>query len=132
MLIAFKRGARAKDVIFWVAFTGTLDLIVFNKVGSPQYMTWLVVPVVFGILAGAERINLVAVSLLFTSGLTWLIYPVFYNEILQSEVFGTSLLTLRNLILLVGLVYANLRLQQLSKKRANDLRFDQKPVVAEL
>lgn len=131
-IIAFKRGARAKDVIFWVAFTGVLDLIVFNKVGSPQYMTWLVVPVVFGILAGAERINFVAVSLLFASGLTWLIYPVFYDQILRSEVFGTSLLTLRNLILLLGLVYANLRLQQLGKKRANDLGLDQKPVVAEL
>jgi hypothetical protein len=131
-LVARRKGARVQDVIFWIGFTGILDLIVFNKVGSPQYMTWLVVPIVYGLLAGVRRINVVAVSLLFTSGLTWLIYPVFYNEILQSEVFGTSLLTLRNIVLLVGLVYANLRLQELGKKRPDDLRLDQEPVVAKL
>ena len=114
-LVALRKGAKSTDVFFWTLFTGTLDLIVFNKVGSPQYLTWLVVPIVYGILVSVERIQWVAVGVLALSALTWLIYPVLYSGILQSGFGETLTLTLRNLLLLLGLVYANLRLQKLGK-----------------
>jgi len=88
---------------------------VFNKVGSPQYMTWLVVPIVYGILLSVERIQMVAVGVLVLSALTWLIYPVLYSGLLQSGFGETFALTLRNVLLVLGLVYANLRLQKLGK-----------------
>lgn len=113
--LAFRKGANIKDVFFWTLFTGILDLIVFNKVGSPQYMAWLVVPIVYGILVGLERIQWVAVSVLVLSALTWLIYPVLYNGLLQNGFGETLALTIRNLGLIAGLVYANLRLQKLGK-----------------
>ena len=114
-LVAYKKGANSRDVFFWVLFTGTLDLIVFNKVGSPQYLTWLVVPIVYGLLVGVSRINLAAIGVLVASAVTWLIYPVMYSGLLQNGFFETLTLTIRNLMLLAGLVYANLRLQKLGK-----------------
>ena len=113
--LAFRKGANLKDIFFWTSFTGILDLIVFNKVGSPQYMAWLVVPIVYGILVGLERIQWVAVSVLVLNALTWLIYPVLYNGLLQNGFGETLALTIRNLGLIAGLVYANLRLQKLGK-----------------
>ena len=113
--LAIRKGAVATDVFFWVLFTGILDLIVFNKVGSPQYLTWLAVPIVYGLLVGAKRINWVAVGVLVLSALTWLIYPVLYNGILLGGYGETMALTVRNLLLVAGLVYANLRLQKLGK-----------------
>ena len=113
--LAFRKGVNLKDVFFWTLFTGILDLIVFNKVGSPQYMAWLVVPIVYGILVGLDRIQWVAVSVLALSALTWLIYPVLYNGLLQNGIGETLALTIRNLGLIGALVYANLRLQKLGK-----------------
>ncbi len=113
--LAIRKGAVATDVFFWVLFTGILDLIVFNKVGSPQYLTWLAVPIVYGVFVGAKRINWVAVGVLVLSALTWLIYPVLYNGILLGGYGETMALTVRNLLLVAGLVYANLRLQKLGK-----------------
>jgi hypothetical protein len=114
-LVALRKGAKPTDVFFWTLFTGTLDLIVFNKVGSPQYLTWLVVPIVYGILLSVERIQWVAVGVLVLSALTWLVYPVLYSGLLASGFGETLLLTVRNVLLVFGLVYANLRLQKLGK-----------------
>ena len=113
--LAIRKGAAATDVFFWVLFTGILDLIVFNKVGSPQYLTWLAVPIIYGFLAQVARAQWLAVGVLVVSALTWLIYPVLYNGILLGGYGETMALTVRNLLLVAGLVYANLRLQKLGK-----------------
>ncbi|MEN9731272.1 MAG: hypothetical protein RL488_582 [Actinomycetota bacterium] len=112
---AMRKGAKSTDVFFWVLATGVLDLIVFNKVGSPQYMAWLVVPVIYGIFVGVSRIQWIAVGVLVLSALTWLIYPVLYSGLLLSGFGETLVLTTRNLALVAALVYANLRLQKLGK-----------------
>jgi hypothetical protein len=113
--IGIRKGAKSTDVFFWVLFTGTLDLIVFNKVGSPQYLTWLVVPVIYGIFVGVSRIQWIGVGVLVLSALTWLIYPVLYSGLLLNGFGETLTLTIRNLLLVAALVYANLRLQKLGK-----------------
>lgn len=114
-LIASKRGANVAAILFWASFTGVLDLIVFNKVGSPQYLTWLVVPVVIGILAKLSAVKPVAGLVLLLSVMTWLVYPFAYDAILASHFWETVLLSLRNVVLLGSLVYANLELQKLGK-----------------
>lgn len=102
------------NVIVWTAFTATMDLIFFNKVGSPQFMAWLAVPVVLGILLGVERWRL-AIALVFAmSLLTWLIYPTIYGGILGADLGPTMVLVLRNLLELAALVYANYRLNALA------------------
>ena len=120
-LAAKRKGAGFAEVFFWMSLTAVLDLIVFNKVGSPQYLTWLAVPIVFGILAGVERIRVAALAVLGLSAVTWLIYPVCYDAILQSQLLPTLLLVLRNLVLIGLLIFTNLRLQELGKKRTDDL-----------
>jgi len=83
-----------------------LTLIVFNKVGSPQFMGWLVAPVIFGLLArpGAWRTPAVLVAVL--AGLTQLIYPYLYDWLLLAHPVMVLLLTLRNLLEVVLLGWA--------------------------
>lgn len=122
--VAHRRGVAPSRIIFWASFTGVLDLIVFNKVGSPQYMTWLVVPVVFGFIAKVAEAKTAAAMVLVLSLMTWLVYPIAYDAILASHFWETLLLTLRNVLLLGALVYGNLGLQKLGKKRTDDLVLD--------
>ena len=92
------------------ALTGVLDLIVFNKVGSPQFMIWLAVPLValvyFGINKSKVAMAMGAAILL----LTQLVYPVFYIELLGLETISLGLLTARNLLLVALLIWASTQL----------------------
>jgi len=120
-LIGRRRGASFESVLFWVAFTGIVDLIFFNKVGSPQYQTWLVVPVVYGLVVGLPKMRTPVILVLALSLLTWLVYPITYDGLLQGNWFATGVLTARNLLLFAALIYGNLGLQQLGKQRADNL-----------
>ena len=112
---ANKRGHDRNTLFAWIFLTATLDLLVFNKVGSPQYELWIIGAVVFGILAGTRNWNLVVWLTLITSGLSWLIFPVFYGDLLDSGVIGVSLLILRNLGVILILIYSNMQLVRLGK-----------------
>jgi hypothetical protein len=110
---AVRAGSDRTQVFALAALTGVLDLIVFNKVGSPQFMIWLAVPlmalVYFGI--NKSKLGLAMGSAILL--LTQLVYPVLYIELLGLETLSLGLLTLRNLLLVVLLIWANV---QLSKK----------------
>jgi hypothetical protein len=114
-LIATRRGvAEPADVIAWTAMTGVCDLIFFNKVGSPQFYSWLAVPIILGVLLGAERWRLATGWVAVLSLATWAVYPLVYDDILAAGWLGTAVLTLRNLLMLGLLVYANVRLTALA------------------
>ena len=110
---AVRAGRNRTQVFALAALTGVLDLIVFNKVGSPQFMIWLAVPLValvyFGINKSKVALAMGAAILL----LTQLVYPVFYIELLGLETMPLGLLTVRNLLLVVLFIWAN---SQLLKK----------------
>jgi hypothetical protein len=110
---AIRVGRDRTQVFVLAALTGVLDLIVFNKVGSPQFMIWLAVPLVALIYFGINRSKFALVVGSAILLLTQLVYPVFYIDLLGLETLPLWLLTLRNLLLVVLLVWANL---QLSKK----------------
>lgn len=78
-------------------------LIVFNKVGSPQYIDWLAAPVVLGILMQGRRFLVPAVLVGVTAALTQAFYPYLYVEILSLNAWMLAVLTLRNLMLVVVL-----------------------------
>jgi hypothetical protein len=112
---AVSSGADRNEVFALAALTGVLDLIVFNKVGSPQFMLWVAVPLVALVyfkVKGARAALVMGAAILF---LTQLVYPVFYIGLLGLETMPLVLLTLRNALLVALLVWANI---QLSKKRA--------------
>lgn len=110
---AVRAGRNRTQVFALAALTGVLDLIVFNKVGSPQFMIWLAVPLValvyFGINKSKVALAMGAAILL----LTQLVYPVLYIELLGLETMPLGLLTVRNLLLVALLIWAN---SQLLKK----------------
>ena len=110
-------AARRNEVIAWTALTATLDLIVFNKVGSPQFISWLAVPIILGVLLGVKRWKLASSMVLVLSLLTWWVYPVVYDGILSSQAMPTAVLLMRNLVEIAALVYANIRLTALSKQK---------------
>jgi hypothetical protein len=116
--IAFdEKHALSGEVMTWGSFTFVLDLIVFNKVGSPQYISWLAVPIIFGILVSASRINVGAILTFTTTALTWWIYPFAYDGLLADHASAVLLLTVRNCLEVVLLVYANVRITQLATKQ---------------
>lgn len=82
----------------------TLVTIVFNKVGSPQYMTWLAAPVAVALalrLPGWRRTALVTLGV----GLaTQLVFPWFYSQITGGGPVMSLVLAARNVALVWLLV----------------------------
>ena len=111
---AIRAGADRNQVFAAMSLTAVLDLIVFNKVGSPQFELWLSVPLMAGILLGLPRWRLPLAMGASIALLTNLIYPVFYLDVLAAGSLGVWLLTIRNATLVALLVWANLRLSKLA------------------
>jgi hypothetical protein len=119
---AVRAGRNRTQVFALAALTGVLDLIVFNKVGSPQFMIWLAVPLValvyFGINKSKVALAMGAAILL----LTQLVYPVFYIELLGLETMALGLLTVRNLLLVALLIWANTQLLKKTDVAISEVR----------
>ena len=115
---AVKAGAERNHVVALMSLTAVLDLIVFNKVGSPQFMAWLAIPMMALIIFSVPRLKILTVSLLLIAATTNLIYPIFYIDLIGLGDLSVGLLTFRNTLLIGLLVYANLRLSALTKSPA--------------
>jgi len=112
---ASRAGAERNQIFALSALTGVLDLIVFNKVGSPQFMAWLALPLI-AILYFQINKSWFSVTSIFAIGvLTNLVYPVFYMDLMGLGDWSVALLTVRNILLVALLVHANIRLGALSK-----------------
>ncbi|WP_082467540.1 glycosyltransferase 87 family protein [Leifsonia sp. Leaf264] len=80
--------------------------IVVNKVGSPQFICWLAVPTVIGLVYRGRGHLVPAVMVLAMAGLTQLIYPFLYDWLLVADPLVVALLTLRNLLEVALLLWA--------------------------
>lgn len=109
-LRALARGVKREVVFALAGFTSVLDLIVFNKVGSPQFMLWLLVPAIALIIFGVPRLGFALVAVAVVLLLTQFIYPILYIQLLGLELLPLTLITIRNLLLIALLVWANYRL----------------------
>ena len=87
-----------------LAFTAAL--IVTNKVGSPQFQTWLIAPVILWIVFDRPRAHVAAAMVLMLCALTFAVYPLTYDGLLHAHLLPVVLITARNLLLIVLLVYA--------------------------
>ena len=99
-----RRGIDQMLLFPLVSFIVITALIVFNKVGSPQYMMWLVAPVVAGLIFYPRVWRSLALLSLLVAGMTHVIYPYWYGNILVLDPPLIALLTLRNLGLVALLV----------------------------
>lgn len=107
---AVLRGARYATLFPTLSLALVLAFIVVNKVGSPQYLCWLVPSLVVGLVLDRRRWAAPASAGLFAALLTQLVYPLTYNGVLYPQVVPVSLLTLRNLVLMAMFVWMLARL----------------------
>jgi hypothetical protein len=87
-----------------------LAFIVFNKVGSPQYVTWIAAPLVVGLVIDRRRWAGPATLALALAFVTLLEYPIFYTQVLEAEAFAEAILTLRSALTVALLVWTVVRL----------------------
>lgn len=95
------RGAAWQRLFPPLALVLVTVLIVANKVGSPQFQTWLIAPVVLWLVLDRTRATTPALLVLGLCALTFLVYPLGYDALLRAELLPVLLLTVRNALLVV-------------------------------
>ncbi len=96
-----RRGAAPARLLPPLALSLVAALIATNKVGSPQFQVWLLAPVVLWLVADRVRAQVAALLVLVLCLLTFLVYPLAYDALLQAQPLPVALLTARNALLLV-------------------------------
>lgn len=110
------RGASFVRLFPPLALALVLSFIVVNKVGSPQYMTWIVAPLAVGLVIDRHRWARPAVLGLIIAGITQVVYPMTYWDLLNAEALPAAVLTLRNVLVGVLLVWAVVRVVRVPRR----------------
>ena len=109
-IVGARRGVDAARMLPPLLLALTTALILFNKVGSPQFAGWLAVPVIFGLVSarfdGGPAFRVPAVLALLIGALTQAIYPYLYGALLGLDTTQLVLLTARNALYLVLFAWA--------------------------
>ncbi|CAN5224224.1 glycosyltransferase family 87 protein [soil metagenome] len=107
---ATRAGASAGDLFPPLALALVTTLIAVNKVGSPQFIGWLAVPVVLGLATSAAghggSFRFPASLALVIAALTQVLYPYLYLELLYLNPLLLAVLTVRNILEFVLLGWA--------------------------
>ncbi len=98
-------GLARTEMLIRGAMLLTLVLLVFNKVGSPQYMTWLAPPVAVALALRLPGWKFTAWLTLGIAGATQVVFPWLYGEIINKGPGVTLTLAARNIALVVLLVH---------------------------
>lgn len=80
------------------SFALTAALIVFNKVGSPQYMLWIAPIVAVALVVDRQAWARAAGWLAATCFLTTLVFPVLYVPLINGQPFAAAVLLVRNVM----------------------------------
>ena len=118
-LRALLRRTPALELVPVLSLAFVLVLIVFNKVGSPQYISWLAVPVLLAfVVGGATRRAFSApiVIALAIALLTQAFYPYLYNDLLVLRPAMVVIITLRNLLLIALFAWAVVSLWRVPRR----------------
>lgn len=116
LAVALHRGAPAGALLATGSLALVSTLVVFNKVGSPQFMLWITAVIAAGlVLDRAAEWRYPALAMLATAGLTTLVYPVFYDALrYELNPAVAVLLTLRNVLVVTIFVWSLVRLGRLT------------------
>lgn len=117
-VFAVRGGATATELLAPVSLAFVTALIAFNKVGSPQFVTWLAVPVILGLVQhrrgrGWSFAWPAAISMV-VAALTHVMYPYLYGYVLTVHPLMLMVVTLRNGLYLVLLAWAVARIWRLA------------------
>ncbi|CAN5346403.1 hypothetical protein BH09ACT1_BH09ACT1_11940 [soil metagenome] len=126
-VLAVRAGASSAELLAPLALGLVTAFIAFNKVGSPQYVTWLAVPVILGLAtraAGSGRSFRVPATIsLVIAALTQLIYPYLYGYVLGLDAGMLVVLTVRNLLFFVLLGWAVVAIVRAARSTAVNHEF---------
>lgn len=106
LLRARLRGADVGEVVTAGALLLAAVLVVTNKVGSAQFVTWLVPPVAVALATGRPGWRAPAVLVLGAAAATHLVFPLTYGGLVDGAVLPTLLQTTRSLLLVATLAWA--------------------------
>ncbi|MDT0144005.1 glycosyltransferase 87 family protein [Microbacterium sp. PRC9] len=116
------RGASFVALFPPLALALVLGFIVLNKVGSPQYMTWLIAPVVVGLAIDRRRWLRPAVLTVVILALTQWLFPFAYDWLLVLWPAAVWLVVLRNVMLVALFAWVVVRLVRLPVRQPVALR----------
>ncbi|MGW9113035.1 hypothetical protein [Microbacterium sp. NPDC055683] len=110
-------GASYRSLVPPLALALVLVLMVFNKVGSPQFHDWLIAPIVLWIVVDRAAARGPALAALGCALLTQLVYPLLYMGVMTADPGPVIVLALRNALLVVLLGWVVARLVRLPARR---------------
>ncbi|KUM35048.1 hypothetical protein AR689_13270 [Arthrobacter sp. EpRS71] len=125
LIRALRRGAEREELFLEGALMMTTAFIVFNKVGSPQFIIWLAPVIIAGLTHDWNRWKVPAALLMAIAMTTFVIYPLFYTPLIHAHPVMAAVLTTRNVLLVVLLWWSVQRTVELGR-RVNP---DDAPVV---
>ena len=99
-------GADRTALLLFGSLALTTAFVVFNKVGSPQFMVWLAPAVAVGLAYQWKAWRVPATMLIGVAILTFLVYPLFYDALSHNNPVMAAVLTARNLLLVVLFVWS--------------------------
>ncbi|MFD7443429.1 glycosyltransferase 87 family protein [Streptomyces sp. NPDC059909] len=92
------------------AFTAVLLFTTTSRVISPQYMIWLVGLAAVCLAFRSSRMTLPACLVVVATGVTYLEFPIYFAHVVASDPLGTTLLFVRNGLLVAATLLAGRRL----------------------
>ena len=113
---ALKRGAEREELFLEGSLMMVTAFIVFNKVGSPQFIIWLGPVIIAGLAHDWERWKVPAALLMGIAMTTFVIYPLFYTPLIHAHPVMAAVLTTRNVLLVVLLWWSVKRTAELGRK----------------
>lgn len=99
-----------------------LTFIVFNKVGSPQFLTWIVAPIALGLVLDRRRWRLPASLALAAAVLTQFVYPLLYDRLILADGFAAAVLTARNIVIIALLAWAVAQVARVPVRARREVR----------
>ena len=121
---AVRGGAPAAQVLPSLVLALVVAVIAVNKVGSPQFISWIAVPIVLGVATHGASFRTPAVLALMIAGLTQVIYPYLYGSLIELNPAMLVVLTVRNILEFVLLGWAVAALVRLGHPQSGDLHPD--------
>ncbi|GAA4367955.1 glycosyltransferase 87 family protein [Agromyces bauzanensis] len=103
---AVRRGAPFGQLLPPLALAFVVVLLLANKVGSPQFVTWLAAPVVLGLVLRPRRFAVPALLAAGVALVTQLIYPYWYERLLMAHPVLVLALTVKVGLLVLLLAWS--------------------------
>ncbi|CAM3158651.1 hypothetical protein PSET11_00111 [Arthrobacter ulcerisalmonis] len=109
-------GVDRTELLLAGALSLASAFVVFNKVGSPQFMVWLAPAVAVGLAHSWREWRVPATMLIAIAVATFFIYPLFYDALSHNNPWMALVLSIRNVLLVVLFLWSVRRLYLLGRK----------------